>query len=93
MYRTTKEENEVLTRVGQGTPMGELLRRYWWPVAISAHLQDKPTFIRVLGEDLVLYRDATGHPAIVRPSPSQFMSRERRKRRIEMPLSWLALRQ
>ena len=58
MYRTTKEENEILTRVGAGTPMGELLRRYWWPVAISAHLKEKPTYIRVLGEDLVLYRDA-----------------------------------
>ena len=64
MYRTTKEENEILTRVGPGTPMGELLRRYWWPVAISAHLKEKPTFIRVLGEDLVLYRDAAGHAAI-----------------------------
>ena len=38
MYRTTKEENEILTRVGSGTPMGELLRRYCWPIAISAHL-------------------------------------------------------
>ena len=65
MYRTTKEENEILTRVGAGTPMGELLRRYWWPVAISAHLKEKPTYIRVLGEDLVLYRDAAGHPAII----------------------------
>jgi 5,5'-dehydrodivanillate O-demethylase len=65
MYRTTKEENEILTRVGAGTPMGHLLRRYWWPVAISAHLQDKPTYIRVLGEDLVLYRNAAGHPAIL----------------------------
>ena len=65
MYRTSKEENEILTRVGAGTPMGELLRRYWWPIGISAHLKEKPTYIRVLGEDLVLYRDSAGQPAII----------------------------
>lgn len=51
------EENRVLTATGPGTPMGEVLRRYWWPVAIAGDLKDKPTFIRVLGEDLVLFRD------------------------------------
>ncbi len=65
MYRTTKEENEMLTRVGRGTPMGELLRRYWWPVGISAHLKEKPTFIRLLGEDLVLFRDGQGRAGVV----------------------------
>ena len=65
MYRTTKEENEILTRVGAGTPMGELLRRYWWPVGISAHLKERPTYIRVLGEDLLLYRDAGGRASII----------------------------
>jgi 5,5'-dehydrodivanillate O-demethylase oxygenase subunit len=56
----TKEENEMLTRVGKGTPMGEFFRKYWLPVGISADLKTKPTFIRVLGEDLVLYRDRSG---------------------------------
>ena len=65
MNRTTKEENETLTRVGPGTPMGELLRRYWWPVGISAHLKDKPTFSRLLCEDLVLFRDGRGRPGVV----------------------------
>lgn len=67
MYKTTKEENEILTRVGSDTPMGEgeLLRRYWWPVGISGHLKDKPTFIRLLGEDLVLFRDSQGRPRIL----------------------------
>ncbi len=65
MYRTTKEENEVLTRVGPGTPMGELLRRYWWPVGISADLKDKPTFIRLLCEDLVLFRDGKGRLGVL----------------------------
>jgi 5,5'-dehydrodivanillate O-demethylase len=53
----TAEENEYLTRVGPGTPVGELLRRYWHPVAIAADLtQESPTkFVRILGEDLVLF--------------------------------------
>src|ERR1041384_7169191 len=54
----TAEENEYLTRVGPGTPAGELLRRYWHPVAIAADLTaESPTkFVRILGEDLVLFR-------------------------------------
>lgn len=61
----TKEENEIFTRVGPGTPMGELLRRYWWPVGLSADLKNKPTLIRLLCEDLVLFRDGQGRPGIV----------------------------
>lgn len=58
----TKEENEYLTRVGAGTPAGELLRRYWHPVAIARELtDDNPTmFVRILGEDLVLFKDRSG---------------------------------
>jgi hypothetical protein len=37
-------------------PMGQLLQLYWWPVGISAELQEKPTYIRLIGEDLVLFR-------------------------------------
>jgi 5,5'-dehydrodivanillate O-demethylase oxygenase subunit len=55
----SREENETLTRVGPGTPAGNMLRRYWWPVGIDADLKDKPTFVRLLGEDLVLFRDAS----------------------------------
>jgi 5,5'-dehydrodivanillate O-demethylase oxygenase subunit len=62
---TTKAENEALCRVGPGTPGGEMFRRYWMPVGISADLQDKPTMVRILGEDLVLYRDASGTPGLV----------------------------
>jgi 5,5'-dehydrodivanillate O-demethylase len=51
------ERNETLTRVGQGTPMGELLRRYWWPVAFTADLPGRDIRkVRLLGEDLALYR-------------------------------------
>ena len=54
----SKEENERLTRVGPGTPGGELLRRYWQPVCIASELTDEHPLkrIRVLGEDLVIYR-------------------------------------
>src|SRR6266571_5204180 len=55
------EENATLTRVGPGTPMGELMRRYWQPIAAVAELADSPTkAVRLMGEDLVLYRDTGG---------------------------------
>jgi 5,5'-dehydrodivanillate O-demethylase oxygenase subunit len=57
-----KETNQLLTRVARGTQMGELLRRYWWPVAATTELEERPTKpIRVLGEDLVLYKDHCGN--------------------------------
>jgi len=58
---TTKEQNERLTRVGPGTPMGDLLRRYWQPVAAAAELEREPVRrVRFLGEDLTLYRSEAG---------------------------------
>jgi 5,5'-dehydrodivanillate O-demethylase len=55
------EMNERLTRVGPGTPCGELMRRYWIPIAPFAQLLENPVRkVRVLGEDLVLYRDKSG---------------------------------
>ncbi|MEK7216060.1 MAG: Rieske 2Fe-2S domain-containing protein, partial [Chloroflexota bacterium] len=57
----TKHENEQLTRVGAGTPMGELMRRYWHPIAAMSQLDGNPTkAVRLLGEDLVLYKDRSG---------------------------------
>jgi 5,5'-dehydrodivanillate O-demethylase len=58
----TREENERLTRVGRGTPGGELLRRYWFPVGVASELTDQnPTqIVRLLGETLVLFRDKKG---------------------------------
>jgi recombinational DNA repair protein RecT len=55
----TKEENEMLTSVGRGTPGGELLRRYWMPIAAAGELTEaKPIkAARILGENLVVYRD------------------------------------
>ena len=64
----SQEENEQLTKVGRGTPMGDLLRRYWYPIAASSELIEKPTkAVRILGEDLVLYRDKQGRPGLIGP--------------------------
>jgi 5,5'-dehydrodivanillate O-demethylase len=59
------DENRVLTATTAGTPMGEVLRHYWWPVAIADDLKEKPSFIRVLGEDLVLFRDRRGRIGLI----------------------------
>jgi phenylpropionate dioxygenase-like ring-hydroxylating dioxygenase large terminal subunit len=56
-----------LTQVGQGTPMGELLRRYWHPIGLTTDATDTPRKVRVLGEDLILFRDTTGRPGLVHP--------------------------
>jgi len=57
--------NADWTLVGQGSKMGELLRRYWHPVGLSSHATDTPRQVRVLGEDLILFRDKTGRPGLV----------------------------
>jgi 5,5'-dehydrodivanillate O-demethylase len=57
----TEEKNRLLTRVGPDAPMGQLLRRYWMPIAGASEfdtLSTKP--VRLLGEDLVLYKDLSG---------------------------------
>ena len=57
----TTAANELLTRVGPGTPMGELLRRYWQPIGGASELATHPIKpMRLMGEDLVLYRDKSG---------------------------------
>ena len=54
----SQQDNERYTRVGKGTPMGELMRRYWHPVAGTSQMmgEDPTMAVRILGEDLVLYR-------------------------------------
>mgnify|MGYP002640049339 CR=1 FL=1 len=63
----TSDENDFLARVGPGTPGGEMLRRYWHPVATAKDLTDEqPTkFVRVLGEDLVLFKDKSGRVGLI----------------------------
>ncbi len=63
----TKEENERLTQVGPGTPGGDFMRRYWQPAALSEELPlgGAPVPVRLLGEDLVLFRDDEGKPGLL----------------------------
>jgi 5,5'-dehydrodivanillate O-demethylase len=55
-----KSDNERMTRVGPGTPCGEMLRRYWWPIGVSENVGKAPVPVRLLGEDLVLFRAGNG---------------------------------
>jgi len=59
--------NAKLTEVGRGTPMGELLRRYWHPVGLAADAGATPRPVKVLGEELILFRDGQGRPGLVYP--------------------------
>jgi phthalate 4,5-dioxygenase oxygenase subunit len=63
-----RSDNERITRVGPGTPMGEVMRRYWQPVLLSEELPERdgaPVRLRALGEDLVAFRDGSGVVGIV----------------------------
>src|SRR5262244_2527583 len=63
-----KDENELLCRVGPGTPMGNLLRQYWFPAMPSYELpspDSPPKRLRLLGEDLVAYRDTEGRVGVL----------------------------
>ncbi|HZT06444.1 MAG TPA: Rieske 2Fe-2S domain-containing protein [Chloroflexota bacterium] len=62
----TEEENRILTQVGPGTPMGELLRRYWHPIASADDLaRDSVRPVRLMGEDLTLFRTEAGDLGLV----------------------------
>ena len=59
----TREENELVTRTGPGTPMGEAMRRYWIPALLSTELPEPdcpPVRVQLLGEQLVAFRDTAG---------------------------------
>jgi phthalate 4,5-dioxygenase oxygenase subunit len=61
-------ENERITHVGKGTPGGEYLRRYWWPACLSKELPENdgaPLRVRMLGEDLIAFRDTEGNVGLV----------------------------
>jgi phenylpropionate dioxygenase-like ring-hydroxylating dioxygenase large terminal subunit len=64
----SREDNELLTRVGPGTGMGELMRRFWMPVLLSAEIAEPdctPVRIRLLGEPLIAFRDTDGRVGLV----------------------------
>ena len=59
-------ENELLTQVGPGTRMGNLLRRYWHPIGAAHELANKPAKrVQLLGENLVLFKDRTGKLGLI----------------------------
>ena len=64
---TTAAENEILTRTGPGTPMGELMRQYWIPAAKSSELEadGDPMRLMLLGEKLIAFRDTNGKVGIM----------------------------
>jgi 5,5'-dehydrodivanillate O-demethylase oxygenase subunit len=78
----SKEQNEALYKAGPGTPMGELLRRYWTPIGAAAELDHNPIKpIRLMNEELVLYKDEAGHYGLV--------DRHCPHRRADMSYAWV----
>ena len=62
------EDNDLITHIGPGTPMGELMRQYWLPVLLSPELPERdgrPLRVRLLGEDLVAFRDTEGRVGLL----------------------------
>jgi phenylpropionate dioxygenase-like ring-hydroxylating dioxygenase large terminal subunit len=62
---TSSQIAQKLVPVGPKDPAGKLFRHYWIPIEVAADLGDKPKEVRILGEDLVLYRDLDGKPCLV----------------------------
>jgi phenylpropionate dioxygenase-like ring-hydroxylating dioxygenase large terminal subunit len=64
----SKEDNELITNTNKGTPMGELFRRFWLPVALQSELPGPdctPVRVKVMNEDLIAFRDTSGNPGLV----------------------------
>ena len=62
----TQQENDELTQVGPGTPMGDVLRHYWYPVAFTRELDDFPVkSTRLLGENWAVFKTGDGDYGIV----------------------------
>src|SRR5216110_97557 len=67
----SREENELLCRIGPGTPMGQMMRRYWIPALLSEELPEPdgaPIRVRMLGEELVAFRDTQGRVGLIEPA-------------------------
>ncbi len=64
----TREDNALVTQVGPGTPMGALMRRFWVPALLSRQIPEPdapPVRVRILGEQLVAFRDTNGRIGFV----------------------------
>ncbi len=65
---TTREQNDFLTLTGPGTPMGELMRRYWIPALLSSEIPEPdcpPVRVKLLGERLIAFRDTAGRVGVM----------------------------
>ena len=95
----TKEDNELLCRVERDAPMGQLMRRHWLPVCLSEEVAERdgtPVRARLLGEDLVVFRDTSGQARRARrilPAPARVARlRAQRGMRAALPLPRLEVR-
>src|SRR5260370_1952852 len=66
-HREVPEEDAELTHVGPGTPCGEYFRRFWQPICFSDDLRDLPHRVKILGEELVVFRDPSGAAGLLAP--------------------------
>lgn len=66
-YLEAPESDRDLVSVARGTPSGELLRRYWHPIAVADGVKDLPVAVRALGEDLILFKTSLGKFGLVYP--------------------------
>ena len=65
--RASQHSNDLLTKVGPGEPCGEYMRRFWQPVLASQNVTNRPREVRILGEDLIIFRDGSGKPGLLYP--------------------------
>jgi phenylpropionate dioxygenase-like ring-hydroxylating dioxygenase large terminal subunit len=63
----SQEDNELITRVGPGTPMGNMMRQYWFPAFLSTEVKTDgdPLRVMLLGEQLIAYRDSSGQVGLL----------------------------
>ena len=64
----TREDNQLLTQIGPGSPMGDLFRRFWIPVLLAEelpHADSDPVRVRILGEDLIAFKDTSGNLGLI----------------------------
>ena len=62
------DTNELLVRTGSGTPMGNLLRRYWVPILLQSEIAEPdcpPVRVKIMGESLLAFRDTQGRPGLI----------------------------
>ena len=96
-YRQASSPNidENLSRVGPETPCGEYLRRYWHPVALSSEVSEVPKEIRILDEDLVIFKTTENKIGLVHKNcahrRASLVYGKCEKKRHSMLLSWMAI--